>query len=549
MTAVMIRMGLTDRLPVLTVDGDIESLLGIGANVLLHDSTALTSRVHVDDADVAQTLFAATRDETVAVANLRLRHASGRIRCVQASYRKLASADGIVLDLQLRDAQLLAVPMGDPATLVGLRAMLDTTDDFIYFKDRNHVFTAASRSMVALCPGASHWTDLIGKTDYDLVAEAYADDYYKLEKEIYAGAPVARALHSWCAKDGRTGWADNRKYPVRDANGTIVGLYGVARDVTELVHVESALRNERERSRAILETVAAPIFVKDSSHRVVSANQAFYEWVGLPADRVLGHTLEAAFPPEQYQYIIAGDRQVLDSGVADRSEVTLTLQNQQRTMIVKKSCLVDHTGARFVVGAIHDITAIRAAERAQRDSNRRWRFAVEGAGDGLWDWDLTTGAVYYSARWKQMLGFADDEIGNSIDEWRSRVHPDDLLPTQALVEAHIANMAPNYVSEHRVRCRDGSWKWILDRGLVMERDADGKALRMIGTHTDISERKRTEEAISASNAVLSQFNALAVGRELRMVELKREINALRARLGEPPLHRVADVELAQPESG
>ena len=131
-------------------------------------------------------------------------------------------------------------------------------------------------------------------------------------------------------------------------------------------------------------------------------------------------------------------------------------------------------------------------------SEFRWQFAVEGAGDGLWDWDVPTSTVFFSTRWKEMLGYTEDEIGNSLDEWSTRIHTDDKAQTMAAVQAHLDGATPYYSNEHRVCCKDGSWKWIFDRGLAVQRDAAGKALRVIGTHSDITERKQAADRLLAS---------------------------------------------------
>jgi PAS domain S-box-containing protein len=106
--------------------------------------------------------------------------------------------------------------------------------------------------------------------------------------------------------------------------------------------------------------------------------------------------------------------------------------------------------------------------------------------------------VFFSTRWKEMLGFAEDEIGSDLSEWSDRVHADDLARVMVDVQAHLAGTTRYYSNEHRVRCKDGIWKWLLDRGVVVSRDDAGKPLRMIGTHTDMTERKRAEEHLAAS---------------------------------------------------
>jgi diguanylate cyclase (GGDEF)-like protein/PAS domain S-box-containing protein len=131
-----------------------------------------------------------------------------------------------------------------------------------------------------------------------------------------------------------------------------------------------------------------------------------------------------------------------------------------------------------------------------RESEELWKFALEGSGDGVRDWNVQRGVVLFSARWKQILGYAEHEIGDSPDEWSGRIHPDDLADAMTDLDVHLERKTPTYISEYRLQCKDGSWKWVLDRGMVVNRSADGKPLRMICTLSDISERKATEERIS-----------------------------------------------------
>ncbi|MBF0602904.1 MAG: CHASE domain-containing protein [Nitrospirae bacterium] len=166
------------------------------------------------------------------------------------------------------------------------------------------------------------------------------------------------------------------------------------------------------------------------------------------------------------------------------------------------------SGRRRALKLAHEMTL------ELRESKFRWKFAVEGAKDGLWDWDIPSGTVFYSKRWKEMLGFSEEEMGNGLDEWEKRVHPGDLAHTMATVKAYLDGKTNIYHSEHRVRCKDGQWKWILDRGMVVSRTPEGIPLRMIGTHTDITQLKMTElelhtakELAERATNVKSQFLA------------------------------------------
>lgn len=129
------------------------------------------------------------------------------------------------------------------------------------------------------------------------------------------------------------------------------------------------------------------------------------------------------------------------------------------------------------------------------DNEERWRLALEAAGDGVWDWDVAANRVVFSTGWKAMLGYAPDEIKNDLDEWRKRVHPDDMARVMQDIGQHFNGNAATYFNEHRMLCKDGRWKWILDRGMVITRAPDGSPLRMVGTHTDIDSRKHMEEIL------------------------------------------------------
>ncbi|MCU0494863.1 MAG: response regulator [Chloroflexaceae bacterium] len=132
------------------------------------------------------------------------------------------------------------------------------------------------------------------------------------------------------------------------------------------------------------------------------------------------------------------------------------------------------------------------AEEALRESEERWLFALEGSGDGVWDWNMQTNQVFFSPRWKEMLGYSNEELGNSLTEWTNRIHPEDWPQTNAAIRQHVLGESPVYLTEHRLRAKDGSYRWIQERGKLMTRTGDGQPLRFVGTATDISERKRAE---------------------------------------------------------
>lgn len=149
----------------------------------------------------------------------------------------------------------------------------------------------------------------------------------------------------------------------------------------------------------------------------------------------------------------------------------------------------------------HEITGRKRAEIDARDAAELLRLTIEGTGTGLFEWDLRTNAVRYSREWKAQLGLAQDEVANDFEEWRSRVHPEDLDSAMARIRAFLATPQPGFENEFRMRHRDGSWRHILSRAHVV-RDGHGEPLRLIGLHIDITQRKLNELLLEALNRVL-----------------------------------------------
>ena len=151
-----------------------------------------------------------------------------------------------------------------------------------------------------------------------------------------------------------------------------------------------------------------------------------------------------------------------------------------------------------ILGNFHDITARKKEEINLSLSESRLKFALETAADGMWDWDIANNRVFYSTRWKKMLGYFEFEIGNTLDEWIKLVHPDDVKAMQADFEKYRNGKTDSYKNEHRIRCKDGSYKWVQYEGKVVKRDDQGKALRIIGANKDISIRKEVKKKLKES---------------------------------------------------
>ena len=183
------------------------------------------------------------------------------------------------------------------------------------------------------------------------------------------------------------------------------------------------------------------------------------------------------------------------------------LDDQPRTLDdPQRECLRDL--ARLAVASVASDRAaagLQADAAALRDSERRMALAIAGSGTGIWDRNVQTGEIHYSPGWKAILGYAEAEVGNSIGDSYQRIHPDDLAYVRASIQAHFRGETDSYAVEHRIRCKDGSYKWISSRGKVVSRDRAGQPLRMIGTTTDITTMHALSERLQQSVDLLTNL--------------------------------------------
>ncbi|NCA89729.1 MAG: PAS domain S-box protein [Gammaproteobacteria bacterium] len=275
---------------------------------------------------------------------------------------------------------------------------------------------------------------------------------------------------------------------------------------------EEGLRRQAQQTRqwldAILTSSTDAIFAKDPQGRYLLANPPCAKHLGLPVEQLLGHRDEELLPPAVAATLQGQDRRVLAGETLLNLEQTFAPLSGEGTYLTTKAPLRDAEGTIIgLYGIARDVTerqrqevALRAAEATaiRLQGETRWKDALEAAGHGVWDWHVDSGRVDFSLAWKRMLGYDEADIGGDVSEWSRLVHPDDLAETLATVQAHLAGGTPGYTSIHRLRCKDGGWKWILDCGAVFERDAAGKPLRMLGTHTDITAQMEAEARLRES---------------------------------------------------
>ncbi len=310
-------------------------------------------------------------------------------------------------------------------------------------------------------------------------------------------------------------WVSENAHKVRDASGRVLFYEGTVEDITDQIHNQMALRDSEERLRLITSQVPGAVFAVytrrsgEREYRYVSSGiRDIYGFE--PEDLMRNPSLFERYLHPDDRALFERDGRAIQAGpVVLETEFRVVLPGGRVRWVCNRSCpaSVDAEGV-LRVGVQFDITDRKEAEAALHASEVLWKLALESAGDGVWDWNPSTGEGFVSPGIKAILGYPE---GADVD-LEALVHPDDVAQTFADRQAHFEGRAPAYRNEHRLRHRDGSWKWVLSRGMVIARDEQGRPLRMVGTHTDITEHKQAEALHRALEAQLRESQKMeAIG--------------------------------------
>jgi PAS domain S-box-containing protein len=325
---------------------------------------------------------------------------------------------------------------------------------------------------------------------------------YEGKAEVCAGCPLREAFQDGeihraerCVRHGDSDrFLQITASPVCDSRGAIIAGIEIVREITDQKIMEERVTQSERKFRMLFDHAPDAIFIHLPEGGFVEANEMAVEWLGYPREQLLTMLPRDLSPPEESTGITDKMDEVLMHGSLVFE--TNTVASDGRIIPTEvKARVIQFEGQQAVLCYCRDITERKQAEQSYRSSEERWQFALEGSGDGVWDWDIASGKVFYSDRWKSILGFEPDDLGNDERLWEKLVHPDDREWVGKEIQRHLRSETPVYMTEHRLHCRDGSFKWILDRGKVLERDEDGTPLRMVGTYADITDRKRMENQL------------------------------------------------------
>ncbi|RPI63507.1 MAG: PAS domain S-box protein, partial [Ignavibacteriales bacterium] len=415
--------------------------------------------------------------------------------------------------------------------LIG-KTLLSTLNNNTYLKDLKDSETRYSRIVSAANEGIwvfdekektsfinTRLTELLGYTSDEMIGLpmsnfVHPDDLTDHHKQMNERRDGQKGYYErrFIKKDNSVIWMIVSAVPMNDDSGKYSGSFGMLTDISKQKIIE---QKQRKIENLLLQTqrlakvggwewnvVENQMYWTEECYRIHDVERNEIETSS--TDHILKSL--SCYSETDRPTVMAAFTNCLNNGIPYDLVFPFTTYKDRSIWIrtVAKPVLEDGRVVQ-VIGSIIDITDQKISEEALRKSEERWQFALEGSNDGVWDWNINTNEVYFSSRWKEMLGFSDNEILNEIGEWEKRIHPQDLEYVKDELQKYFRGELPNYDLEHRLLCKDGLYKYVLARGKVMKRNLDGSPARMVGTHKDITEQKHSEDIIKRSERLLKLF--------------------------------------------
>lgn len=340
------------------------------------------------------------------------------------------------------------------------------------------------------------WRKLVHPDDWPALDAA-------LQPHIRGETAAYECEHRMQHKDGHWIWVFSRGMVVeRDATSAPVRIVGTHLDITErkrtdaeLARTAAMLQQSEEQLRQVTDSLPALVSRWDLEQRFSFVNRAYRDWLGVEPDSLLGRSVREVYGEQAYD----GFRHHIDAALTGARVVyerQMATPNGPRHVEVTLIPQLSSDGSvRGVYGLINDLTVRHEAEQHRARSEERLSLALEGSGLALFDWDIGGDRIYHSAQASAMRGEPAVETTASAAELRSFVHPDDMDAMRTSLKAALVGAVPVYHAEFRIRRRSGDWLWVRARGRVVERDANGRALRLAGTYADINTRKVAEDRL------------------------------------------------------
>jgi PAS domain S-box-containing protein len=410
------------------IGGDVKKVTGYTVEEYLSEPDFWRSRLHPDDVETVRNTYRSITLDHEAILEYRWKCRDGEYHWFQERTTLKQKKEqkeflGIIIDITERKEMVRALQENESR----YRSIVENLHQAYYEADSRAVFTYCNPELY-LMTGFTE-KDLIGSSALRLVAPedrpVISDSYrtWKEEKREYSSIEFMAQM-----KNGEKYWMEQTTHFEFDEQGRFVKGTNIVKNIQKRKEAEAALLKSEIFFRSVWQHSASGMRITDLDGIVINTNKAYCDMVGIPESELIGAPFSVIYAEEERSRIIQKHRERFAGGnIPPFMQKKLQLWNGNIIWVEVSNSFVEFGGGQtLLLGVFTDITHRKQSELALLESEERWQFALEGAGDGVWDWNCVTNEVLFSHNWKAMLGYSDDEISSNLDEWSKRIHQDDL---------------------------------------------------------------------------------------------------------------------------
>ncbi len=265
-------------------------------------------------------------------------------------------------------------------------------------------------------------------------------------------------------------------------------------DISDVHSATKVMIESEQKYKALFNSSTDAVIVHDFSGRFLDVNPTACQQLGYTREEILELRATDVYSQEILALFRGYQNQLTKEGYIS-FETEYHGRDGTRIPVDVRTGIIDYGDRKAVLTIARDITEHKLYQAELKKSKESMQLALVGADIAVWDWDIASGKVNRSPKWAEMLGYTPEEVESSIHVWEDLIHPDDMQGALDRLKAHLEGQAEAYISEHRLKTAGGQWMWVLEKGRIAERDRNGKPLRLTGTHVDVTERRKTEEAL------------------------------------------------------
>ncbi len=373
--------------------------------------------------------------------------------------------------------------------------IVSATTDAMSLVDRNYIYQVINQTY--LIWHNKQYEEIVGHSVSEILGAEVFESVIKEPLDQCLAGETAHYQNWFELASGRR-FLSITYSPYLEADHTISGVVVSIRDITQLKQIEERLRQRNQEMQAIFAAFPDILFRLAVDGTILDFRTKNYKNLYTSPDFFLGKRMQDVLPQKVGEKIYAAIQQTLQTESFVNIEYALPLPEGEQYFEARMVRLNENE----VIAVTRNISDRKRAEDSLRESQEQLQLALEGSGDGFWDWNPQTKEVYFSPRYLEMLGYDVDELPKDFSSWGRLIHPDDQPWVMETLNAHLADSSVPYKFDYRLLTKSGEWKWIANYGKVVARDPNGAPLRMAGTHRDVSDKKLAEQQLQWKEALL-----------------------------------------------